>query len=75
MPNFTMPPSKQNKAMLEQDLALHKARLAELKDPNFGKSKTRKGGLHMDSNINIPMVIASYETIIKSIEAELKGKN
>ncbi len=62
---------------LNADLVTHEARLLELQDPKFGKKKTRKGGTSMNSYINAPLLIPSYNKIIKSIKeeiAEIEGK-
>ena len=56
---------------LNRDLTSHEARLLELKDPNFGKKRTRKGGISMDANLNVPLLIPSYVKIIKSIKGEI----
>jgi hypothetical protein len=57
--------------MLQADLEHHRKSLAEMRDPNYGKAKNRKGGLSIESQINVQLLIPSYVKIIKSIEDEI----
>ena len=60
-----------NLDILRQDLATHEARLLELQDPDFGKARTKKGGLSAESNINPMLLIPSYTKIIASLKEEI----
>lgn len=61
-----------NLAILKTDLATHEARLIQIQDPGFGKSRSRKGGTSIDANISAQFMIHSYKKIIKSIKDEIK---